>query len=679
MIRSSRIRLINYIIIVVALVATPLVSCLPISPSVNLAPKADFGYSPTSPLAGQNVSFTDSSTDDDGTIVAWAWAFGDGGTSNLQNPSHSFSSPGTYPVSLTVTDDDSATNSKSKSITVSALPAAIGKDKAIEILLSEIEKPADSYQRISAFMLSQPLRNGDVVKPEIGSQYPISKDTWFIFIDDEPEAFYSHKTRYVFIDAQTGSYEIKNEHWPPEINGKSMWDTTAINRGDLIEIYTVIDSAVPIQASQSEAPSGDYGDAPDNQDAYYGIPGHFPTLFDTVNSQFNRPGAHALNTGEETIGYQVSDEVDADDPADTDGVPNLVDADSDERIFVILEKNQAKIAFTVSVSPRAPDLTRYANILIDFDYSGHWSQGSLGAEWVIVNLKVNISPGTSETVITPWFSWGNQPIPPSPTWMRLALTREEISESLFSPVGGWDGSGQFQYGEIEDFFVFLIDIPPIPVFAPYWPPPPPPPPPLPPPPPDGDGGEPPGPTKGPCGYDINYYVIIISGGDSRKHMAQGTPIVQQSAETMANLAGDQGYTQIANLSPGQGGDSENTLENIGQAFDNLAASVKCGDHVLIYICGHGHSPDDMPGGGIALKSSNGQTQEVLEPTDSDGDGNSLADFLKKIPPCPDEDCELPGACCHVSVVIEACFAGSFNVDGVTGEGRAVMGSSTSRP
>jgi len=55
---------------------------------------------PDNPLA---LQFTDRSryTVGSGTIDSWAWTFGDGGTSTLQNPTHTFS-PGTYNVRLTV-------------------------------------------------------------------------------------------------------------------------------------------------------------------------------------------------------------------------------------------------------------------------------------------------------------------------------------------------------------------------------------------------------------------------------------------------------------------------------------------------------------------------------------------------------------------------------------------------
>ena len=537
----------------------------------------------------------------------------------------------------------------------------IDKWGAIDILVGEIIPPAADDSRISAFMPSQPLEKGDVVTSEDGTNYPIDQNTWFIFIDDSPQAFYAHPTRYVFIDAQSGSYDISNESWPPLINNFSMWDTASVGRGHLIELWSVLGFPGPVAASASTAPSADYGDAPDGQDAYYGVPGNYPTLFNTMNSHFDRPGGHTLNIGQETLGFNVSAEVDANDPNDPDGAPNLVDADSDERIYIITEQKQARLAFTVAVSAGAPDMTRHANALIDFDQSGNWGGSANGAEWVTVNLAVDVDPGSSDTIMTPLFAWGKATPLVWPVWMRLALTREKIEESQFANVGGWDGSGRFEYGEIEDYCDFLTDNPP--------------PPPPPPPPPNGNGNgngggggnggpPPPGPAKGPCGYDINYYVITISGGDMAQHLAQGTPIVQRSVDTINDVAAGQGYTSAGNFGPGN-----NSLSNLAQAFDDLAGSVKCGDYVLVYICGHGKKKG---GGGIALKNSSGQTKEEMKPGD-------LASLLSKIKPCPDEDCETPGKCCHVSVIIESCYAGNFNKPGVTGEGRVVVGTSTNTP
>jgi PKD repeat protein len=88
----------------------------------NQPPVAAFASSCTN----LNCNFADQSTDADGTVVSWAWDFGDGATSTSQNPSHSYAAEGTYTVTLTVTDDDGAASSPPASRTVSVSPANEG-------------------------------------------------------------------------------------------------------------------------------------------------------------------------------------------------------------------------------------------------------------------------------------------------------------------------------------------------------------------------------------------------------------------------------------------------------------------------------------------------------------------------------------------------------------------------
>jgi len=68
------------------------------TPSFPL-PAADFSVTPTSGVAPLSVNFSDLSS---GSVTSWTWNFGDGNSSTVQNPAHTYTAPGNYTVSLVV-------------------------------------------------------------------------------------------------------------------------------------------------------------------------------------------------------------------------------------------------------------------------------------------------------------------------------------------------------------------------------------------------------------------------------------------------------------------------------------------------------------------------------------------------------------------------------------------------
>jgi PKD repeat protein len=62
---------------------------------------ANFSGTPTSGNSPLTVVFTDTST---GSPTSWNWSFGDGGRSDVQNPSYTYTMAGTYTVAMTATN-----------------------------------------------------------------------------------------------------------------------------------------------------------------------------------------------------------------------------------------------------------------------------------------------------------------------------------------------------------------------------------------------------------------------------------------------------------------------------------------------------------------------------------------------------------------------------------------------
>lgn len=84
---------------------------------VNPSPIANF--SNTSSCLNSVSSFTDNSS---GLVTSWSWNFGDGNTSIIQNPSHVYSTPGTFSVTLFVLNSSGCSSSITKSVTINNKP-----------------------------------------------------------------------------------------------------------------------------------------------------------------------------------------------------------------------------------------------------------------------------------------------------------------------------------------------------------------------------------------------------------------------------------------------------------------------------------------------------------------------------------------------------------------------------
>ncbi|MBZ0243629.1 MAG: PKD domain-containing protein, partial [Bacteroidales bacterium] len=95
---------------------------------------------------------------DSKTIMTWQWNFGDGNTSTVQNPTHTYNTNGSYTVSLTVTDNAGNSSTETKTAFIQVDPQGI--DEQQQALLKVFPQPAESHinlecaEKIEAVMIT---------------------------------------------------------------------------------------------------------------------------------------------------------------------------------------------------------------------------------------------------------------------------------------------------------------------------------------------------------------------------------------------------------------------------------------------------------------------------------------------------------------------------------------------
>lgn len=137
-------------------------------------------------MANEVVTFTDNSTN---TPTSWAWSFGDGNTSTMQNPIHTYTTAGTYNVCLVAT---SACGSDSSCVDI--VVNVTGLEEFSFDQLNIAPNPAKDYFRInSTFEGTMQIElvgiDGKLVSTfetksnELISTRQFSKGTYLLFID----------------------------------------------------------------------------------------------------------------------------------------------------------------------------------------------------------------------------------------------------------------------------------------------------------------------------------------------------------------------------------------------------------------------------------------------------------------------------------------------------------------
>src|SRR3990172_2372266 len=92
--------------------------------NVNTSNGVNTIFAFTNVCLGTSTAFTDNSTVGSGNITGWNWNFGDGNTSTVQNPSHTYTASGTFTVSLIVSSSLGCNDTATNVINVYALPVS---------------------------------------------------------------------------------------------------------------------------------------------------------------------------------------------------------------------------------------------------------------------------------------------------------------------------------------------------------------------------------------------------------------------------------------------------------------------------------------------------------------------------------------------------------------------------
>ncbi len=172
-----------------------------------------------------------------GTITQYSWAFGDGGTSSLQNPQYTYTATGTYTVDLIVNSSTGCSDTATQAVqVVSTYPSA-----AVPQLVTPANNSQTAYSSVS---FSWQTANGAV-----GYQFELSQDSNFVNGVTIVNTTGTQTTQT--LTGGTWYWRVKDFNICGNVSTSSRWNITVFNPGSLsnIALWLAADSLVGLNGT----------------------------------------------------------------------------------------------------------------------------------------------------------------------------------------------------------------------------------------------------------------------------------------------------------------------------------------------------------------------------------------------------------------------------------------------
>jgi parallel beta-helix repeat protein len=299
----------------------------------NMKPIADFTINPETGDVTSSFEFSSASYDTDGFITHYYWDFGDGSTSEQENPSHKYENSGTFEVSLKVKDDDGLESDViTKEITFTNLPpVAIAKSSIVTAKITEkIEFDATgSYDKDGEIInIIWQFGDGNLAYDSIVEHSYDKIGTYTVIleiIDDSDNNALTSLEIIIFDEILDSDGDGLTDDIDPDDDNDGLPDTWEVKYG----LNTV---------DQTDADQDLDEDSLLNIDEYLHLTN--PTLADTDHdglSDYDEITIYNTNpTNPDTDGDSYNDKVDAYPNDDTMHEKQSPKEDSDIQIFMIL-------------------------------------------------------------------------------------------------------------------------------------------------------------------------------------------------------------------------------------------------------------------------------------------------------------------------------------------------------